>query len=70
VKTAIIINNYWKMQWKEDKLSKSSLKYITIQEDAANNPHNIWSSLGPHPHEVRKENRNKNQIINRYRSNK
>ena len=45
--------SYWRDQWQEEKSTKSSLKYLQIQQVPIGNPHNLWKSIKLNQHEVR-----------------
>ncbi|WAR07892.1 hypothetical protein MAR_017850, partial [Mya arenaria] len=52
-KINLAVNNYWAEQWEEDKQSKSSLKFYSIQKDPISNPHQLWSSIETNPRQVK-----------------
>ncbi|CAG2184470.1 unnamed protein product [Mytilus edulis] len=48
------INIYWSNIWKEECLIKTTIKYLTIQENPTENPHNIWKAARNNQNDIRK----------------
>jgi hypothetical protein len=48
------IDKYWKNEWEVEKQGKSSLKYLTIQENPTRNTHTIWKTTKLNPRSVAK----------------
>lgn len=48
------LQTYWYQRWNEEKLSKSSLEYLEIQQNPLGNPHQIWKTVPNNPLEVKK----------------
>ena len=48
------IDKYWKNEWEVEKQEKSSLKYLTIQENPTRNTNTIWKTTKLNPRSVAK----------------
>lgn len=48
------IGNYWENLWKEEKLEKSTLKHLNIQQCPLGTPHQVWKTIQHNSIEVKK----------------
>lgn len=53
-KLKIAICQHWSIIWTEERRTKSTLKYLSVQKNPINNPHIIWKCVKNNQHDIKK----------------